>query len=262
MAKRIAILVSLILVPLFLTGCGLKKSVSNSPAVKPKTAKSTSPVSSQLLTESPTDDPVATYLTFSPDSLSSKINATTAEAQQKAKIWRVDANLVHFSAKFSADLGQVTETYTFGSAADAYNWWTIAYSEETGKSVRALIPKEDYLGTNLLPIPTKFWKINYVEALQLADTNGGSDYRQSHLEYQVITSLAVGQPKNYLWWTVEYTAKGVEPLKILINPSSKEVIDEKGQPLEGSAEQTAQPSVAPTALSQPSDSSTTETVTP
>jgi hypothetical protein len=135
-------------------------------------------------------------------------------------------------------LNRATETYTYGSASDAYNWWTIVFSAKTSKSVRALIPKEDYLGTTVPTIDTKFWKSNFVDALQLAEVNGGSDYRDNHDSVDVSINLAVGQPKHFLWWNIEYSSSSGDPLKILINPATKEILSTTASPSPNTTTQT------------------------
>lgn len=226
--RRILLVTILLIVPLFVAGCGLKPKArpQASPSGRPVTTKSAEPVTGLGKSSTATVN-TANYLGVDPASLDASLKANRTLAETKVKAWQSDAVLYHFSAKLPADLtiGQATEVYTYGSAADAYNWWTLNISGKTNKSVRALIPKEDYLGTTLQPIPLKFWQSNYIEALQLAEAGGGADFRSSHPDTQVVISLAVGEPKNYLWWTVEYQSATSEPYKILINPSTKEIID-------------------------------------
>lgn len=222
MGKRIVSLIALIIVPFALTGCGLKTSVS-----KPKSTK-TSP--SPRLADTPKSEG---YLSLDPESVNASIKSNFENAEKKAKAWRQDAVLYHFSARFGSDLttGQVTETYTYGSPTEAYDWWTMTIAGKTGKAIRAVIPKEDYLGTDYQPILVRFWKTNYVEALQLAESNGGAAFRDNHPDTEITINLAVGQPKNYLWWIVEYRSLSSEPYRILVNPATKDIYTEDGKPI-------------------------------
>lgn len=232
-------LVILLIMPFFLTGCSLQSILKNS---QPRSDRETDQgsVSDQSTrkpenqaTRQPDNQTVAgvNLLTIQPDA--EAIKRRIEESAVKAKIWQSDATLYHFAARIPTDLSidGVTEVYTYGSPAEAYNWWTYNIALKTGKTIRALIPKEDYLGTALEPIPIKFWQTTYVEALQLADNYGGADFRAKNPEAAITVNLAVGQPKNYLWWTVEYLTGADEVLRILVNPSTKEVHNEAGQPL-------------------------------
>lgn len=242
MYRRLLILILLLIVPFLLTGCGLKqRSKQPTKAVATPTPTTSSQVGGLA--------PVSTssYLGLDPAAEDQSIQETLKLAQQKAGLWQKDALLHHFSAKFTPDfqIGRVTQTFTFGSPADAYNWWTMTVSGKTGKIVRALVPKEDYLGTSLVSVPLRFWKMNYIAALQLAETSGGADFRASHPDSEVTASLAVGQPKNYLWWIVEYSSDTSEPYRILVNPATKEVFSETGQSLGGTAPTSSEPQAAP-----------------
>jgi len=129
-----------------------------------------------------------------------------------------------------ADLAPNTgrEVYVFGSAANIDNWYTYSVAEDTGKFVRAIIPKEDYLGRNLDPINFDFWTMNYVQALQLAEANGGADFQTNNSGTTITAYLSERAPKNWLWWTIEYTAPSSETFSLLINPFQGNVVDESG----------------------------------
>lgn len=226
MAYRWFKLTILLMVPFLVTGCGLKQL---SQTAKPSSTPSQT--ASQLTGQ--TTIASVNYATIDPTTLEETIQQNYQTAEQKVKDWKKDAVLYHFSAKLPSDLGvgKATEVYSYGSPSDAYNWWTYNISGKTGKAVRAIIPKEDYLGTTLVPAPTRFWQTNYVEAFQLAEANGGADFRASHPDALVTINLLVQEPKNYLWWSIEYEAVTSEPFKILVNPATKEVFSATGQSL-------------------------------
>lgn len=225
--RRVLLIAILLVVPFFLTGCSLIPSRQKSATPSPSGAGSVSGGNGGA-----TNLATVNYMTVDPSTVTESIAANQQQAANKVKAWKEDAVLHHISVTLPANLevGQATEVYTYGSASDAYNWWTLNISGKTGKSVRAIIPKEDFLGTELKPIPMQFWKINYVEALQLAEANGGADYRANHPGSTIVLSLAVGEPRQYLWWTVEYQA-GDQSFKILVNPATKEVMNESGIPI-------------------------------
>ncbi len=227
MSQRLVSGLLLIVIPLLLTGCSFRVPGSFEASSSASSEQSQSQARSQASGQ-PILAEVGNYLGADPKALTSAITANREKASQMATTWQKDAVLYHFSVKFPADLrlGQATEVFTYGSASDAYNWWTLTASEKTGKRVRALIPKEDYLGTSLKPIPLNFWKTNYVTAFQLADAAGGADFRKTHPGSDVTISLMVGQPKEYLWWTVEYQSATSKPYKILVNPANSEVLND------------------------------------
>lgn len=227
--RRAIKIVAILVVPFLLTGCLPKKAPKSKPSSSPaglgaSPKAATSPVATVV---------DGTYLTIEPDQLSETLAATRRMAEEKVKAWQADAVLYHLSVTLPANLaaGAATEVYTFGSKGDAYNWWTITNSGKTGKSVRAIIPKEDYLGTELAPIPIQFWKISYIEAFQLAQAAGGGEYLASYPDARINLGLSVSQPKDYLWWSVEYQADDQPALRILINPATKEAVNESGVPI-------------------------------
>lgn len=247
MAKKLAFAIIAITIPLLLTGCGLKKQEKRIVRTSPTPTASSTSTDGDDSTDAVNEN---SYLGIEPSSVDATVTTNKENADKKAKLWKADAALVHYSVKLPGDfsLNNAVETYTYGSASDAYNWWTIVFSGKTGKSVRALIPKEDYLGTTLQPIDTKFWKSNFVNALQLAEVNGGSDYRDNHEAVETSINLSVGQPKNFLWWKVDYSSSSGTPLEVLINPSTKEVFAASGS--------SPSPAISPKTTKSPISSST------
>ncbi|MEK7096612.1 MAG: hypothetical protein AAB881_01535 [Patescibacteria group bacterium] len=95
------------------------------------------------------------------------------------------------------------DRFVYATDSDKANNWTITISEISSNYIRALIPKDDYLGT-LIPINITLWKFNYVTALQIAEKNGGKDWREANSPSSVTLLLRHKAPKNWLTWTVEY----------------------------------------------------------
>jgi len=59
----------------------------------------------------------------------------------------------------------------------------------------------------LKPVNRSYWKINYISALQTAEKNGGLDFRSANDISEVKLTLKNADPKNWLYWFVNYTAK-------------------------------------------------------
>jgi hypothetical protein len=48
------------------------------------------------------------------------------------------------------------------------------------------------------------WKSNYIAALQLADKNGGSDWRSKNTLQSITATLKESADLKKLYWTLEY----------------------------------------------------------
>ncbi|MBI4185520.1 hypothetical protein HY524_00535 [Candidatus Berkelbacteria bacterium] len=217
--------VALLLVSLTLSGCSLGKKTSDTSTSSTTQNQSTSDTQQP----SPTGDPNS-LTGLLPSSINTKVTTNLNLATNAAHAWQSDAVLTYVSVELPATLAPDSgnEVYVFGSAADNTNWWTYSIAQDTGKFVRALIPREDYLGATLDPVNTNYWNMNYVEALQLAESNGGADFRSKNASTRVTIFLSQRAPRGWLWWTVEYTAASGEQLTLLVNPNRGEVVNEAG----------------------------------
>lgn len=224
---------------LVLVGCSGKKAQEQTAAT---------PTDEQVATDTSSDPTVEssdpTLVTgISPSSLNTKVTTNLNLATNAAKDWRADAVLTYASVELPASLkvDSGNEVYVFGSAADSENWWTYSISQTTNKFVRALIPREDYLGGRLDPINIQYWNMNYAEALQLAEQNGGSAWRSQNAGSRVAIFLSQRAPRGWLWWTVEYSAPSGEQFTLLINPNRGEVVNESGDEVAPAATDTSIP---------------------
>jgi len=116
------------------------------------------------------------------------------------------------------------ETYVFDSPSVPNLHFTFTISQKSKQFIRAAIPTEDYLGSGLLPIDKQYWKLNYVSALQIAEKEGGKDFRDRYLYWTVELNLKRGEPKNWLYWDVKYQERGGDSLSVRINPYTGEVV--------------------------------------
>jgi len=181
-------------------------------------------------TETPAATPVTDLSTIDPTTINTSFTNNQTNAKTKAVEWKIDAKLYSFSVKLPPDLAlnNATDTFVFGSPADNNNWWVYSVSENTGKFLRALIPKADYLGNTLNPINDKYWKSNYLQAFQKADIYQGATFRAANPNSEISVTLANGEPKGWLWWTVEYKSSTGNTLKIRINPNDLTIVDDLG----------------------------------
>lgn len=217
MSKKI--LISLVLIFAFVIFAGLSLPSCS----KNKTTSETTETTTAVLPSEP-------LVTADATSMDATITTNYEAADAMAKKWQSNAQLYLVSVKLPQDLSlnNSTQTYTYGSTSLLNDWWTYSLSESTGKYVRAIIPKEDYLGDVTKSIDKQYWRTNYVEAFQIAEANGGSTFRSSNPNASIILTLSHSEPKSWLWWLVEYKTGTGNDLKIRINPNDKNVVDETG----------------------------------
>lgn len=224
MNKKILISLSCLSI-VFLTGLSLPSCGNKTNTDTSATSSATStPSSTVTLNSAPLDTVDATTFDAS-------VTATYDKAEADAKAWKSNAELVMVSVKLPSDLSlnNATQTYTYGSSDETKYWWTYSYAEQTTKYVRALVYREDYLGSTLKAIPKNYWRTNYVEAFQIAqNSGGGADFMANNQNVSVTETLSVSDPKGYLWWLVEYTTPLGNNLSVRINPNDRTIVDETG----------------------------------
>lgn len=181
-------------------------------------------------TTTPTTTTTPALLAAESTSINQLFNANLELAKTKAKEWKNDAVLYAVNIKLPKDLGtnKAIETFVFGASSDALNWWTFAVSENSAKYVRAIVPKTDYLSTITKAIGMSYWKINYLEALKIADANGGKAFREKNADAQITLNLSQTEPKGWLWWIVDYESASGDTLKVIVNPTDQTVVDSQG----------------------------------
>jgi len=174
--------------------------------------------------------------TVDPDSVVNSAKENYRVAFQKAREWRQDAYFVAFSLKLtSVELESGNETYVFDSPSDPSNHFVVTIAQKSKRYLRAIIPQTDYLGAGLLPVDAKFWKISYAGALQIAEKNGGYEFRDSHLDWTLELTLKRDEPNGWLWWFVEYGQKDQSnSLTVQINAYTGEVISNNNSGSENS----------------------------
>ena len=123
----------------------------------------------------------------------------------------------------SLALNSGTDRYIFVSDKDKTNNWTIAMALDTGNYIRALIPKDDYMG-NPQVMDTNLWKFNYVTALQLAEKNGGKTWRENNSLQSMALILKHTDPNNFLTWSITYQGES-SSFFIKIDANSGKVLE-------------------------------------
>ncbi len=145
-----------------------------------------------------------------PASLRTSLTAETQNAEAAVKTLQPDTILQLVSIKFinslSDQTGLSTNYYIYASATNPNFYYLVNMPRNGERLKRFLMPVEDLdLPFDLLPIPVKYWKLSYADALKATEQRGGSDFRTQHKTFEVSAILAI-PAGQYLSWFVTYRA--------------------------------------------------------
>lgn len=132
------------------------------------------------------------------------------QATAKIQALKSDVVLQLVSMKFVNSLsdssGLVTNYYIFVSPTDTRYYYMVNVPHNGEGIKRFLMPQEDMeLPFSLIPVPYQWWKLSYVDALKLAEENGGATFRAKHPKFEA--SVILGKPTGqYLDWFITYRA--------------------------------------------------------
>jgi len=144
--------------------------------------------------------------------------AELEKATALAKAIQTDVVLAAISTKYinslSDSLGLSTNYYFFLSPTKLDYYFLVNMPRnalEQPKRFMMLQQDFDDLGFSLLPVPFDNWKINYAQALQLAEQAGGAKFRAGHKNFEVSQILARtsggDDVTHHLQWHISYKAK-------------------------------------------------------
>lgn len=177
-------------------------------------------------TATTTDIPVSNLTNLDPADFDAIVKRESALADQKAlevgSGYLLSTIEVSFGQNLSPD--STSSRYVYSSTADAKNNWMITIAQTSGNYLRALVPKDDYLG-DLSAINTKLVKYNYVTALQLAEKAGGMSWRENNKLLSVKLTLRHSGANNWLLWIVQY-ASSERDFTVQLDANSGKVITE------------------------------------
>lgn len=139
------------------------------------------------------------------NSVNSQFQEFEQQAYSFASKWKKSVSLCAASIKITADLNpnNLTYSYIYCTPQEKNFYFNINFNTQ-GQFLRALVWQTDYLKPNLLQINRKFLKLSLVEALGLAEQNGGAAFRASHPRGLITLNLYRSEPNNYLYWFVQY----------------------------------------------------------
>lgn len=148
------------------------------------------------------------------------ILATKELAEATALITAIqkDTVLAAISTKYinslSDSVGLSTNYYFFISPAKLDYYFLVNMPRNAMEQPkRFMMLQQDFydLGFSLLPVPFEYWKINYAQALQLAEQAGGAKFRVGHKNFEVSQILARtsggDDVTHHLQWHISYKAK-------------------------------------------------------
>ncbi len=166
-------------------------------------------------------------LSQDPASFDEQFNAIKNHANELAIAYRQNAKLVYVRVKIPAGLNLDLTQYTFvyDSVSDQQNHWVVTFEKDANTFIRALIPKSDFLGSDLKQILPLYWKTNFVSVLQKAEPEIGEKFRAEHInDYKIELNLS-RKSDEPLTWTCEYsTLDGSVIQSIKISAESGEII--------------------------------------
>ena len=158
-----------------------------------------------------TDTPAATVADLTnadPKDFATELTNELTLANQKAIAYNTKEALSAIEIKIPGKLipRSGNSTYIFDQPQDTGNHFTINISQATSSFIRAVIPKDDYFGS-LTTINLKSWKLSYIDALKVAEKNGGQDWRKNNTLSELQLTLKNAQPKGWLYWFVKYASE-------------------------------------------------------
>ena len=166
--------------------------------------------------DSPTGDsntPQAGGGTGLPDPSAARplLAAELEEATEAIQQLQSDAVLKLISMKFVNSFadrgGLVTNYFIFSSPQNPQYYYLVNVPRNGEKMKRFIMPVEDLeLPFDLLDLPFEFWKLSYIEAIQLAEQKGGATFRSQHSNKFEVSTILAKPAGQYLNWFVTYRA--------------------------------------------------------
>lgn len=166
-----------------------------------------------------------------PDIIDTEASVEVQVATDFIRLIQPDAVLTAIASKYRNSLsntyGLLTNYYIFTSPSESGYYYLVNKPRDNlSNMVRFIMPIQDFgLEFDLLPIPFKWWSINYAKALQIAETQGGGAmFRTRHNNFDVSAILAI-PVTEYLTWSITYKAtdNSGDLLKIQIDANTGEI---------------------------------------
>jgi len=147
----------------------------------------------------------ASGLPQNPGSITAALKAETERATNLIRELRNDLELVivamTFENSFSDLKGLSTNYYIFSTPNDPRFYYMVNVSRDGSRPKRFLMPKEDFeFDFSVIAIPLDQWKINYAQALQAAEQQGGERFRTQYPNFKATATLAIPVTQKLAWY--------------------------------------------------------------
>jgi len=190
-----------IILALALIVAGVWAYISNSNKEKEQTAKqeeSAEELATDKISNLTNIDSAS--LTESLESQLGIADGKAAEADSKLQLGAIEIVLPG-----TLEVNSGSSYYIYTSASDTIYNWVISISNSDNRFVRSKTVKSDYVG-NVSKINRTYLKNNYVAALQIAEKNGGKEFREANTTSEVRLTLKNASTKSWLYWFVKYVS--------------------------------------------------------
>lgn len=176
---------------------------------------------------------VATNAPFSglqdPNVARQSMGKEVTDAIELIKGLKDDTVLQLVSMKFinslSDQAGLATNYYIFSSPSDPRYYYLVNVPHNGERMKRFLMPREDLdLPFDLIPVQKTEWKLTYVDALRLAEAQGGSAFISAHPKFEVSAILARPAGQTLSWFIAYRATEGSGDIfQISVDASTGEV---------------------------------------
>jgi len=165
-----------------------------------------------------------------PTVIQAQLVRETKEATDFIRLIQPDAVLVLLSTKYinslSNTFGLSTNYYIYSSVSKPDYYFLVNVPRNgLDPMKRFLMPVQDFeLDFSVLEIPAEYWKTNYAKALELAEAQGGANFRSQHKTFDVSVILARPAGKHLSWFiTYKATDGSGAKLQVQVDANTAEV---------------------------------------
>jgi len=201
MLRRGIILLTLVLTTaLILSGC--RRPVAPSSSSNEQGAEETT---SQAEEKETTGTVPASGLPQNLAGITETLKTETQRANSLIQELRGDLELVIVAMTFEdsfSDLNNLTTNYyIFSTPNDPSFYYMVNMPRDGTAPKRFLMPKADFdFDFSVIAIPLDQWKINYAQAVQAVEKEGGENFRSQHSHFKTTVTLAIPVTQKLAWY--------------------------------------------------------------
>ena len=136
-----------------------------------------------------------------------------SQAKQQADRWNAQAELAAISMRFDGGLGYDFLTrYVYLFQAPGLSSSYALNNPRVKTEVRHSYDRTEIFGDEVVPVSIagEYLKINFVQALEIVEQTGGSNFRANHPGDYYVNLLLVQPERDVLSWVVSYQDKSGE----------------------------------------------------